>query len=191
VLVEVDGKPIGGYRHWVVYIGNGKMIDPWDGKEKSTSSYPSPLSYCVIGGKWNKPSPTPNTEKELEACTSDRNLHWDMLFTIFIELGVPLDSNNKLKSVDMAVKRIQQLKIPIITEVIKEVPIVKEIVNEVVKEVPTEVVKEVEVEKTVVVEPRFLNTFAQFLYGLAKAIEPSRDAEKENPTNEVGTKNTG
>lgn len=59
VLVEVDGKPIGGYRHWVVYIGNGKMIDPWDGKEKSTASYPSPVSYCVIGGKWNKPSPQP------------------------------------------------------------------------------------------------------------------------------------
>lgn len=61
VLVEVDGKPIGGYRHWVVFVGGKKMIDPWDGVQKSTSSYPSPLSYCVIGGKWNKPSPVQDT----------------------------------------------------------------------------------------------------------------------------------
>lgn len=61
VLVEVDGKPIGGFRHWVVYIGNKKAIDPWDGTEKPTSSYPSPLSYCVIGGQWKKPSPVQDT----------------------------------------------------------------------------------------------------------------------------------
>lgn len=64
VLVEVDGKPIGGVRHWVIYIGGGKANDPWDGKEKLTSSYPDPLSYCVIGGKWNKPSPTATTDTQ-------------------------------------------------------------------------------------------------------------------------------
>ena len=48
VIVEVDGKPIGGPRHWLVYIGNQKALDPWDGKEKSTASYPNPLSYCII-----------------------------------------------------------------------------------------------------------------------------------------------
>lgn len=48
VLVEVDGAPIGGYRHWVVFVGDHKLYDPWDGKEKATSTYPNPLSYCVV-----------------------------------------------------------------------------------------------------------------------------------------------
>lgn len=46
-LVEVDGTPIGGSRHWVLYIGNQKMIDPWDGKEKPTSSYKA-IGYATI-----------------------------------------------------------------------------------------------------------------------------------------------
>jgi len=61
VLVEVDGKPIGGYRHWVVYVGNKKAYDPWTGTEVPTSQYPTPVSYCVIGGTWNKPSPVQDT----------------------------------------------------------------------------------------------------------------------------------
>lgn len=46
-LVEVNGAPIGGTTHWVLYIGNQKMIDPWDGKEKPTSSY-KPIGYAVV-----------------------------------------------------------------------------------------------------------------------------------------------
>lgn len=78
VLVEVDGKPIGGYRHWVVYIGNKKMIDPWDGTEKSTTSYPSPLSYCVILGKWNKPSPVSDDQKVIDELRSERDRNWQL-----------------------------------------------------------------------------------------------------------------
>jgi hypothetical protein len=76
VLVEVDGKPIGGYRHWVVYIGSKKMIDPWDGTEKSTTSYPSPVSYCVILGKWNKPSPVSDDQKVIDELRSERDRNW-------------------------------------------------------------------------------------------------------------------
>jgi hypothetical protein len=50
-LVEVDGAPIGASRHWVVYIGNQKMLDPWTGKEESTSKY-VPLSYRIIKGEF-------------------------------------------------------------------------------------------------------------------------------------------
>lgn len=46
-LVEVDGSPIGGTTHWVLYIGNQKCYDPWDGKEKSTSTY-KPIGYAVV-----------------------------------------------------------------------------------------------------------------------------------------------
>ena len=38
-LVEVNGAPIGGSKHWVLYIGGGKLYDPWDGQEKPTSAY--------------------------------------------------------------------------------------------------------------------------------------------------------
>lgn len=46
-LVEVDGTPIGGERHWLLYIGSGKLLDPWDGKIKSTSSYKA-ISFVDI-----------------------------------------------------------------------------------------------------------------------------------------------
>lgn len=82
VLVEVDGQPIGGHRHWVVFVGNQKMIDPWDGKEKSTASYPHPQSYCVIGGKWNKPSPQPDLSSELDKVREARDRHWNDLMKI-------------------------------------------------------------------------------------------------------------
>lgn len=44
VLVEVLLK---GSRHWVLYIGDQKMIDPWTGKVVSTSIY-TPIGYAVF-----------------------------------------------------------------------------------------------------------------------------------------------
>lgn len=55
-LVEVNGAPIGGTTHWVLYIGNQKLWDPWDGTEKPTSAY-APIGYSVI--KYTKPSTEP------------------------------------------------------------------------------------------------------------------------------------
>lgn len=78
VLVEVDGKPIGGYRHWVVYIGNKRLVDPWTGMEGATSQYPSPLSYCVILGKWNKPSPTSDDQKVIDELRTERDRNWQL-----------------------------------------------------------------------------------------------------------------
>ena len=49
-LVAVNGAPIGGAAkdgHWVLYIGNKKLVDPWDGKEKATSTY-SATGYAII-----------------------------------------------------------------------------------------------------------------------------------------------
>jgi len=45
--VEVDGSPIGGDKHWVLYIGNKKMLDPWTGTERPTSAY-TPVGYAVM-----------------------------------------------------------------------------------------------------------------------------------------------
>jgi len=50
-LVEVDFDGIistPNDRHWVLYIGDQKLIDPWDGKIKSTSSYPLVKGYAII-----------------------------------------------------------------------------------------------------------------------------------------------
>jgi len=46
-LVEVNGAPIGGTVHWVLYIGNQKCWDPWTGTEKSTSTY-VPMGYAIV-----------------------------------------------------------------------------------------------------------------------------------------------
>jgi len=59
VLVEVPAYPIGGTgKHWVVYVGNQRLNDPWTGLERSTSDFPNPSGYCVLSGKWTGlPSP--------------------------------------------------------------------------------------------------------------------------------------
>lgn len=46
-LVEVNGAPIGGFRHWVVFIGNQRLYDPWDGLEKTTGVYQT-TGFAVI-----------------------------------------------------------------------------------------------------------------------------------------------
>lgn len=40
VLVEVNAAKIGAAKHWVLAIGGGKIVDPWDGKVKSIYTYP-------------------------------------------------------------------------------------------------------------------------------------------------------
>lgn len=50
VLVEVNAAPIGSPRssHWVLFVADRKLIDPWDGKIKSTAAYPVRLGYAVF-----------------------------------------------------------------------------------------------------------------------------------------------
>ena len=59
-LIEVDGSPIGSPRHWVLFIGNKQLIDPWDGQTKSTATY-KPLGFVDLSGEFKeieaKPEP--------------------------------------------------------------------------------------------------------------------------------------
>jgi hypothetical protein len=49
VIVEVPATPIGGNgSHWVNFIGNKQLKDPWTGTIRPTSDYPNPTGYCVI-----------------------------------------------------------------------------------------------------------------------------------------------
>ena len=50
VLVEVYAGKIGAPRHWVLFIGGGKMIDPWTGNISPTSTYP-PIGYSIFARK--------------------------------------------------------------------------------------------------------------------------------------------
>ena len=50
-LVEVDFDGVVATpsdRHWVLYIGNHQLIDPWTGTIKPTSSYPLVKGYAII-----------------------------------------------------------------------------------------------------------------------------------------------
>ena len=58
-LVEVDAAKIGGDKHWVVYIGDKQMIDPWYGVIKPTSEYPA-VGFTVI--KVTEPASDPLSE---------------------------------------------------------------------------------------------------------------------------------
>ena len=39
VIVKVHAPQIGALNHWVLYVGDRKMVDPWTGKIVPTSTY--------------------------------------------------------------------------------------------------------------------------------------------------------
>jgi hypothetical protein len=41
VMVEVNAAKIGAAKHWVLFCGWGKMVDPWWGDIRSTREYPT------------------------------------------------------------------------------------------------------------------------------------------------------
>lgn len=49
VIVQVDAAPIGAPRtdHYVLYIGNKKLIDPWTGQIRPTSDFPIVKGYAL------------------------------------------------------------------------------------------------------------------------------------------------
>lgn len=65
VLVEVPAYPIGGLgRHWVVYVGNQRLYDPWTGLERPTSDFPNPTGYSIVRGIVTPPPLPPYTERQ-------------------------------------------------------------------------------------------------------------------------------
>lgn len=66
VLVEVPATAIGGTgKHWVVFIGNQELNDPWIGKPRPTSDflqYGDPTGYCIVKKKIVEPPPPPSLE---------------------------------------------------------------------------------------------------------------------------------
>lgn len=65
VVVEVPAKPIGGTgSHWVRYMGNKRLHDPWTGTDRPTSDFPNPTGFAVIQGQYVPPQMHPTTLPE-------------------------------------------------------------------------------------------------------------------------------
>lgn len=62
-----------GFLHWVVFIGNQKMIDPLTGKEEATSKYPL-VSYCILESlQINQEESMPNLSDEIIGKSAQRD----------------------------------------------------------------------------------------------------------------------
>ena len=59
-LVEVDGSKIGATKHWVLFVSQTRMYDPWYGREDSVTYYP-PIGYSVVKGGTSMHDPVRNT----------------------------------------------------------------------------------------------------------------------------------
>lgn len=79
-LVEVNGSRIGASRHWVLYVGNQEMHDPWFGTKKGTSYY-APTGYATIKRIGNPTEPNMEktyTESEMTAMRLERDKNWNL-----------------------------------------------------------------------------------------------------------------
>jgi len=48
VEVDFDGTPRTDDRHWVLYVGNQRMYDPWTGTERPTAAYPIVKGFAIL-----------------------------------------------------------------------------------------------------------------------------------------------
>ena len=51
VEVDFDSSPVTFGNHWVLFIGNKRLLDPWTGQNRPTSSYPILKGYSVFKKK--------------------------------------------------------------------------------------------------------------------------------------------
>lgn len=71
VQVDFDGRiATPNDKHWVLYIGNKRMVDPWTGHEIDTSKYPIATGYAIFSFK-NPDQPIQTGEPLLEILTSN------------------------------------------------------------------------------------------------------------------------
>ena len=57
VEVDFDGSPVTFGNHWVLFIGNKRLLDPWTGQNRPTSSYSILKGYSVFKKKSDIISP--------------------------------------------------------------------------------------------------------------------------------------
>jgi len=77
VEVDFDGKiNTPKDKHWVVYIGNGRMIDPWTGVEKSTGWYSIATGFAVI--KIRKQNGNGEAQKIIDRLREERDKNWNL-----------------------------------------------------------------------------------------------------------------
>lgn len=71
VIVEVNAAPIGSPNdsHFVVYLGDQKLFDPWTGKIRPTSDFPNPIGYVLY--EVSKPPPPALNDAQFRAATKD------------------------------------------------------------------------------------------------------------------------
>ena len=79
VEVDFDNKlETARDRHWVVFIGNHQILDPWTGKKASTDKYKILTGFCVL--EYIKSTPNrgnmSDLQKQLQACLKDRETFW-------------------------------------------------------------------------------------------------------------------
>lgn len=72
-LVEVDGTRIGGTKHWVLYVGDKKMADPFYGNIKDTNYY-TPTGYAVLKFNGVPEEIEDTTYKWLESLANENNV---------------------------------------------------------------------------------------------------------------------
>jgi hypothetical protein len=104
-LVEVDGKPIGGYRHWLLYIGNKQLIDPWDGQIKSTNSY-VPISFVDISINRTMSSSPTLTEKQIKDLQTDSN-NWKYLRQKY-DISDVKQMDGKIQSYEKQIEKLEK-----------------------------------------------------------------------------------
>jgi len=67
VEVDFDGTPRTDDRHWVGYIGNQKMNDPWTGTERPTSTYSIAKGYAIVNKTGQPPTDSDGEYTQVES----------------------------------------------------------------------------------------------------------------------------
>jgi hypothetical protein len=76
VEVDYDNLEYTKDKHWVLFIGNKKMLDPWTGQEYGTPKYKIPTGYAVIKRRKYMSDELETCLKEKDVANKDREKFW-------------------------------------------------------------------------------------------------------------------
>jgi hypothetical protein len=105
-LVEVSMPQAPGGKHWVLFIGDGKMNDPLTGKTENTSKY-TPTGYCIL-------EPIKQGEPMPDKCPQQRDEWWtnlNRLVKAITSKGLENDEFEQVKAqTDQSISKYEKAK---------------------------------------------------------------------------------
>lgn len=135
VQCDFDNNLTTKERHWVLFTGNKKLNDPWNGKTEPTSKYSEYTGYAVINKIGEKPSGTFVDKKTFERLVSNSGAYDEFVKNGMNSANETLETIYKIKEdynkckADLRANKITQEYLEAADLMVEEYSVVKRVLK--------------------------------------------------------------